>query len=642
MLFNLLADDLIQAVERVDGAKITMYADDACIFATHADPRIATNIVQRALKVAVDWGVENQLKFSPSKTKAMVFTRKNNIPRVPSLKLGDAAVEYVNRFKHLGLLVTRKLNWTQHVNWKCTLVKKSMMAHVNGTGKLWGYKPLIANYLWKGMGCPKLTYGCFLWYPMLEVYPGKVAQVRKVQNLSFRLTAPIRKKSPTRGLQILTHTPPLELQIRKLSTRTYLRTMKHQIFSDDEMATTCVTKVGHRQVISRYLEREGLSWLKQETDSILPIRKWNRLFSVDWDSMKRTTDKGKPITTNPWRFYCDGSKLEGDSAGSGLAVFRRDVPFDDLAWHLGKNATVFQSEVYALKQAAKWIIANKEMIVDEGCSIFIDSRATILAAIKPIVNQHSVKEATDLLDQAIAEHGISRIQIHWVKAHAGHAGNERADENAKEGASNPAWLSTDLPRLAKAVQNRQLEIKLLKDWTHDWVTNTSDNRQTRNWFPAGPVASFSHTLLRTPRITCGQLIQFFTGHNYLNRHKAIIAEKRRASQLARQARMEYLGLVLSSDEEETPIVVPDKKCDLCGEGEQTTEHIMTHCPKFASLRLSIFGNSQPQPPYCMPLPKIINFLKEAKIASLELYNTYEHWLKDNVDGDDSDIGPDNE
>jgi ribonuclease HI len=50
------------------------------------------------------------------------------------------------------------------------------------------------------------------------------------------------------------------------------------------------------------------------------------------------------------------------------------------------------------------------------------------AARKPVKNQ----DLWTLLDEAIARHTIS---WHWVKGHAGHPGNEKADELANKGMS---------------------------------------------------------------------------------------------------------------------------------------------------------------------------------------------------------------
>ena len=41
---------------------------------------------------------------------------------------------------------------------------------------------------------------------------------------------------------------------------------------------------------------------------------------------------------------------------------------------------------------------------------------------------------------ALSSHMIC-VQLAWIKAHIGHPGNEEADLNAKEGASNPVILT---------------------------------------------------------------------------------------------------------------------------------------------------------------------------------------------------------
>ena len=98
------------------------------------------------------------------------------------------------------------------------------------------------------------------------------------------------------------------------------------------------------------------------------------------------------------------------------------------------------------------------------------------------------------------------------------------------------------------------------------------------------------------------------GHNFLKRHEAIIA--------ARQA---------ERDGEE--IEAPDKWCDLCGGGEQTTRHIMSDCEALGALRQVCMGEDAPQPPYLMPISKVVTFLQMAKIPTLEIYKNYQEYAE---------------
>ena len=82
----------------------------------------------------------------------------------------------------------------------------------------------------------------------------------------------------------------------------------------------------------------------------------------------------------------------------------------------------------------------------------------------------------------------------------------------------------------------------------------------------------------------------------------------------------------------------DKACDFgCVGGDQTTRHLMTDCDKFAALRLRCFGTDSPRPPFMMGIAKVIEFLKEAKIASLEIYDSQQqyHQLQQLSDSADS-------
>ena len=636
MLFNLLADELIKQVKLVTGVNITMYADDACIFATGPDPKLCAAKVQQALDMAIAWGRDNALRFSPTKTKAMLITRKNKPQKPQKLNIDGFQLEYENEVKHLGLLVNKKLKWNTHLNWKVPQVKKCIMAHIKGTGKIWGYKPLLSTYVWRGIARPKLMYGSMIWYPALQKQD-KINQIQKVQNLSFRVIAPYRQRTPIRGLQVLTYTPPIELYTQNLAIRSYLRTRSASNLSDDDMHTLVNSRVGHRQIIAREMEMLDLTWINCETDKIPPVRRWCRSFHVDLKSMSLENPKrGEPITKHRFRIYCDGSKVSEDLSGAGIVAYQQDYPLEDLAWHLGRNATVFQCEVFAVMKAAQWLLDHKQMLVDEMVSIFVDNQATLYALNNPIITSQLVLDTIDLLDEASRVTELKRIELHWVKAHVNHKGNERADANAKDGANNPSWTKGVIrPKLAQSVQHAAVHKAMLHTWTQRWIHDTSDSRQTRMWFPSGPVSSFSFSLLRTPRIVCGQLIQFLTGHNHLNRHVNLIAQKQRDNQAARAARRAAIGL--ESDSEEEPITVPDSGCDFCGVGKQTSEHILSQCDKFATLRLMHFGNAYPLPPFTMPLNKLIDFLREAQIKSLEMYETYEKYLQTNFPVPDSDV-----
>ena len=51
--------------------------------------------------------------------------------------------------------------------------------------------------------------------------------------------------------------------------------------------------------------------------------------------------------------------------------------------------------------------------------------------------------------------------------------------------------------------------------------------------------------------------------------------------------------------------------------------------------LTANGVAEPKPPYTMPVGKVVDFLKQAKIETLEMFDTYKEYLKHCITGPSS-------
>ena len=61
------------------------------------------------------------------------------------------------------------------------------------------------------------------------------------------------------------------------------------------------------------------------------------------------------------------------------------------------------------------------------------------------------------------------------------------------------------------------------------------------------------------------------------------------------------------------------KCRICGTGKEEPKHLMTDCKDLEHLRLRIFGNRQPEPPYTnIKVYQLVAFLKVINLPSLEM------------------------
>jgi hypothetical protein len=91
------------------------FADDT-LLETFADSvrelELKTN---EALDMLPKWALNNKLKFSPSKTSAVIFTKNINYNK-PKILLNGQALKLANSLKYLGVHIDRQLNWKTHLN----------------------------------------------------------------------------------------------------------------------------------------------------------------------------------------------------------------------------------------------------------------------------------------------------------------------------------------------------------------------------------------------------------------------------------------------------------------------------------------------------------------------------------------------
>ena len=76
---------------------------------------------------------------------------------------------------------------------------------------------------------------------------------------------------------------------------------------------------------------------------------------------------------------------------------------------------------------------------------------------------------------------VNNITLHWVKGHAGHDGNMRADAAAVKGAQESALMVNDPPALPKATIHLESRLMVYSIWRKEW-DNLPPNfaRQTKN------------------------------------------------------------------------------------------------------------------------------------------------------------------
>jgi len=125
-------------------------------------------LMNKALKIIQNWCQAKGLTVNPSKTEAMIFTRKYKPEPVEPLRLWGKELPYTSSVKYLGVHLDPKLNWKLHLEDKRKRMYTFMWAYRRAVGRTWGIKPRVALWIYKAILLPRLTYVAVVWWPRMK------------------------------------------------------------------------------------------------------------------------------------------------------------------------------------------------------------------------------------------------------------------------------------------------------------------------------------------------------------------------------------------------------------------------------------------------------------------------------------------
>jgi hypothetical protein len=113
LLFIIYINDLPKILEL--NSVLILFADDASVFVSHANPLQFKNILNEVYGILEDWFKNNLLSLNTLKTCCINFTAKNNV--LVDRDIGKVGMHITSSYdiKFLGLTIDSSLTWERHI-----------------------------------------------------------------------------------------------------------------------------------------------------------------------------------------------------------------------------------------------------------------------------------------------------------------------------------------------------------------------------------------------------------------------------------------------------------------------------------------------------------------------------------------------
>ena len=450
------------------------------------------------------------------------------------------------------------------------MAKATLLKIRNATGKLWGFHPRMGRWAWIGVVRPAVTYGALVWAEACKNQAIQ-RQLNKLSRLALITLGFFRRSTPTAGLEVVFHAPPLDLRIKREAILAHART-KHlsPLVQDNPLKPICY---GHRAYCESLLREWDLTLNLQ--DIIEPYDDRDIPFSL------APPDKGeRRVCFSPqFEVFSNGSAVAGH-AGCGFVIRKDGAQVHERSYPLGSSSDL-QAEMYAIWKAGEWFqeVGIKQQKIRFQCY----SREACQELHRATVSSNFVRKIRTSLG------GLGRsneVLLQWASSYSNVPGIAQA-ENLTLLAQSEAFAERDAPSPSWWMIKQQVSSSMRQQWTTRWQQR-ADCRQTKIWFPE-PHKGKTAELLGKSRLEVSSLVQCITGHNFLRKHEALIDS----------------GESLDS-------------CRYCEEDSipESSFHVVGECRAFNEVRHAIFKRHTLADPPEWTVRKLASFLREASIGPL--------------------------
>ena len=162
-----------------NSSKLVLFADDILLYKITNSPH-DMQCLQSDINKICDWTAKTGLKLNVNKTKFMIISRKR-FPPSAHLTINNTPLEQVLNYKYLGVVISSKLQWNDHIHYISSKARKRLgfmyrnLQNASIAAKL---------HLYKSSVLPILDYCCCVWAPH---HTNLIEELESVQHLAFKI-----------------------------------------------------------------------------------------------------------------------------------------------------------------------------------------------------------------------------------------------------------------------------------------------------------------------------------------------------------------------------------------------------------------------------------------------------------------------